>query len=139
MAIYLGAVLVVVLAFSALFYKIDSESIKERIFSGLRMVAMKISASAVDAQMQGERFEIPSSIGCDYLLFDKNRNVLEGCIHESVDLEKEEYIKDGCAYRIDRSARGHLGIDYIVVRDGPLHTRQYARVEHPCYDDAARS
>ncbi len=123
MAIYLGAVLVVVLAFSALFYKIDSESIKERIFSNLRMVAMKISASAVDAQMQGKKFEIPSSIGCDYLLLDKNRKVLEGCIHETVDLEKEEYIKDGCAYYIDRSARGHLGIDYIVVRDCSLEKK----------------
>ncbi|MCF6201947.1 MAG: HAMP domain-containing histidine kinase [Hydrogenimonas sp.] len=117
MAIYVGAVFVVVLSFSYLFYKIESESIRESIFSNLRMVAMKISASAVDAQMEGKEFKIPSEIGCDYLLLNKERRVIKGCISERVDLDREEYTKSGCAYYIDRSARGHLGIDYIVVRD----------------------
>ncbi len=120
MAIYLGAVLLVLSTFSALFYKIDSESIKERVYSNLRMTAMKISASAVDAQMQGKEFKIPSSIGCDYLLLDKDGKVLKGCITEKIDLSKEEYEKSGCAYYIDRSARGHLGIEYIVARDCSL-------------------
>ncbi len=120
MAIYLGAVLIVVLAFSILFYRIDSESIKERLFSKLRMVAMQIAASAVDAQMQGHPFKIPDSIGCDYLLADKEGRIIDGCIGEGVDLEREEYLKDGCTYYVDRSARGHLGIAYVVVRDCSL-------------------
>ncbi len=120
MSIYLGAVFIVVLAFSTLFYRIDYESIKERIFSKLRMVAMQISTSAVDAQMRGKAFEIPSAIGCDYLLLDRNGKVFDGCIVENVDLKSEEYVKNGCAYYVDRSARGHLGIDYIVVRDCSL-------------------
>ncbi len=123
MAIYLGAVLVVVLAFSILFYRIESESIKERVFSHLRMIAMQIAASAVDAQMQGVAFKIPDSIGCDYLLIDENGKVTGGCIAEKVDLSEEEYIKEGCAYYIDRSARGHLGISYVVVRECSLNDR----------------
>ena len=120
MAIYLGAVLLVLSIFSILFYKIDSESIKERIYSNLRMTAMQISASAVDAQMQGKEFKIPSSIGCDYLLLVKDGKVLQGCITEKIDLSKEGYVQNGCAYYVDRSARGHLGIEYIVVRDCSL-------------------
>ncbi len=125
MAIYLGAVLIVVLAFSILFYRIDSESIKERVFSKLRMVAMQIAASAVDAQMRGKPFEIPDSVGCDYLLIDQNGKIIDGCIPEKVDLSREEYLENGCAYYVDRSARGHLGIAYVVVRDCSL-SRQIA-------------
>ncbi len=123
MAIYLGAVLLVVLAFSLLFYRIDSESVKERIFSHLRMTAMQIAASAVDAQMQGKRFTIPEGVGCDYLLLDTAGRRIDGCIAERVDPKKEAYTQDGCAYYVDRSARGHLGIGYIVVRDCSLSER----------------
>ncbi|WP_457595084.1 sensor histidine kinase [Hydrogenimonas sp.] len=123
MAIYLGAVLLVVLAFSALFYKIDSESIRERIFSQLRMTAMQIAASAVDAQMRGKRFTIPPEVGCDYLLLGPQGRRIDGCIAERVDLTREAYTENGCAYYVDRSARGHLGIDYIVVRDCSLRER----------------
>ncbi|BDY13712.1 sensor histidine kinase [Hydrogenimonas cancrithermarum] len=126
MAIYLGASFLVVTAFSILFYQIDSKSIKERVFSHLRMEAMQISASAVDAQMRGTPFEIPQSVGCEYRLIGHDGRAIGGCIAESVDLSRDRYVEDGCAYYIDRSVRGHMGIDAIVVRDCSLH-RQMLR------------
>ena len=33
------------------------------------------------------------------------------------DLTREAYVERGCAYYVDRSAHGHLNIEYIVVRD----------------------
>ena len=71
MAVYLGAGLLVVAAFSFLFYRIEAESIRDRTFAELRMVAMRISALAVDAQMRGTAFSVPEDIGCDYSLLDK--------------------------------------------------------------------
>lgn len=117
MAVYLGAGLFVVVAFSLLFYRIDSESIRERTLSSLRMAAMKISASAVAAQMRGTPFEIPDTLRCEYLLLDVSKKPIAGCLSGPLDLEKEFYVKEGCAYYVDRSAHGHLRIEYIVLRD----------------------
>ncbi len=117
MAVYLGAGLAIVITFSLLFYRIDSQSIRDRTLSNLRMTAMKISSSAVAAQMQGTPFTIPESIGCDYLLLDASKKPIEGCITEPLDLEKEFDVRNGCAYYVDRTAHGHMKIEYIVLRD----------------------
>jgi len=120
MAIYLGTSFIIVTAFSILFYRMNSESVKERIFSQLRMEAMKISAVAIDAQMRGIPFKIPQSVGCDYQLLNRDGKIIGGCIKDSVKSQEHEFIKDGCAYYIDKSVRGHMGIDAIVVRDCSL-------------------
>jgi len=117
MVIYLGAGLVVVVAFSILFYKIESESIKDNTFAKICMFAMKISASAIDAQMNGTKFEIPKIKEYEYLLLKQDGKVIEGSIDDSINLNQEEYIKGGCAYYVDKSVRGHMGIDMIIVRD----------------------
>ena len=117
LAIYLGAGLLVVAGFSWLIYRIDTESIRDHTMSQLRMTAMTIAASAVDAQMRGTPFAIPESVGCDYLLIGTDRKPKQGCILEPVDLNEEFTIRGGCAYYVDRSVRGHLGIEAVVVRD----------------------
>ncbi|WOE70798.1 HAMP domain-containing sensor histidine kinase [Hydrogenimonas thermophila] len=123
MAIYLGTGFIVVVAFSTLFYKIESESIKDNSFAKIRMFAMNISASAIDAQMHGAKFEIPKRKDYEYLLLKQNGEIVGGNISDNVDISKDEYVKNGCAYYIDRSVRGHLGIDYIVVRDCTLQQK----------------
>ncbi|SFP87710.1 sensor histidine kinase [Hydrogenimonas thermophila] len=123
MAIYLGTGFIVVVAFSTLFYRIESESIKDNSFAKIRMFAMNISASAIDAQMHGAKFEIPKRKDYEYLLLKQNGEVVGGNISDNVDISKDEYVKNGCAYYIDRSVRGHLGIDYIVVRDCTLQQK----------------
>jgi len=120
MAIYLGTSFLVVTAFSILFYRIDSESIKDRVFNRLHMEAMQISASAADAQMNASFFKILESIGFEYQLIDNNGNIIGGQITEPVDLGRNEYMENGCAYSIDRSIRDHMGIDVIALRDCSL-------------------
>jgi two-component system OmpR family sensor kinase len=123
MAIYLGAGFIVVTAFSTLFYRIEFESIKDSSLSKARMFAMDISAVAIDAQMRGLKFEIPKSEDYEYLLLKQNREIVAGDIEDRVDISKDEYVKDGCAYYIDRSVRGHMGIDFVVVRDCTLQQK----------------
>lgn len=115
--VYLGAGLLVVAAMSFLFYRIDTESIRDRTFADLRMFATQIATSAVDAQMRGTPFKVPDTIGCDYLLLDGRNRPIEGCLTERMDLTRDFYIENGCAYYVDRSAHGHLNIAYIIVRD----------------------
>ncbi len=117
LAIYLGAGLLVVAGFSWLIYRIEAESIRDHTLSTLRMKAMQIAASAVDAQMRGRPFKIPESIGCDYLLVGIDGKPKQRCMEEKVVLDKEFTIERGCAYYVDRSVRGHLGIQAVVVRD----------------------
>ena len=117
MAVYLGAGLLVVAVLSYLFYRIEREAIRDRIFAGLRMDAMAIAASAVEAQMRQTPFRVPETLGCDYLLLGPDGKRVGGCLKGPVARERESYIQNGCAYVVDRSAHGHLGIDAVVVRD----------------------
>jgi len=115
MTVYIGAILLTVLGFSALYYQIQIASIKDKIFNKLRMQAFKIASSAIDAQMMNKKFTISKDI--DYMLFDKNKKVIDSSFEEEIDFTKEFYIKGDSAYYIDKGAKGHLGISYIVVRD----------------------
>ena len=117
MAVYLGAGLLAVAALSYLFFRIESEAIYDRTVAKLRMEAMAIAASAVQAQMRGTPFAVPEKLGCDYLLLDAKGKRVGGCLRGAVETKRESYVKAGCAYVIDRSAHGHLGIDAVVVRD----------------------
>ena len=117
MAVYLGAGLVVVVLFSILFYRIDTESIKDATFAHLRMEAMRIASSAIDAQMKGTPFKVPDEVGCDYLLIDRQGRRIGGCIVQVPAMPTDERIVDGCAWYRYAGAHGHMGIATILLKD----------------------
>ena len=113
--VYLGAVLLVVAGFSLLFYKIETKSIKDSVFNKLRVESFDIASSAIDAQMEGKPFEIPD--GVKYSLYDKDKKIIKTNIKTKIKLKNDFFIQDGCAYYVDRGAKGHLGISYILTMD----------------------
>ncbi len=113
-SVYVIASFLVVGSYTYIYYTNQKKSLYNKIFNELRICAMKISSSAVDAQMFNKPFKIPK--GVKYQLFDKNRHLIEGNFKTKVNLDKEFYIDKGnSAVFVDKSARGHLGIHYIAV------------------------
>ncbi len=115
MSVYISSIFVIILTFSTLFYKIEKEHLKDKVFNTLRVEAFSISSNAIDSQMQNIKFTIPR--GINYILLDKNKKIIKSNFKENIDLTKDFYIKDGCAYYIDKGAKGHRGIFYIVTKN----------------------
>ncbi|WP_187646754.1 sensor histidine kinase [Nitrosophilus labii] len=115
MSVYIGSIFLVIVGFGILFYKIETEAYKEKVFNKLRIEAFKIASSAIDAHMRHKDFIIPKK--SDFMLLDKNKQFIDGTFKEEVDIKKEFFVKNGSAYYVDKGAKGHLGINYIVVKD----------------------
>ena len=115
LGIYITATFLVISTLSYLQYRIKLESLKEHILSHLRLQAFQIVSSAIDAQMKGTKFRLPKNVSFE--LLDSTQNYIKGDFKEKVDIEKEYDYKNGCLYYIDKSAKGHMGIAYVVVRD----------------------
>ncbi|BAF70010.1 sensor histidine kinase [Nitratiruptor sp. SB155-2] len=113
--IYIIAVGLVIISFAYLQYNIKKESLKDKIVTKLQREAFTIASNAIDAQMQGKTFTIPQNI--DFLLLDKNKKFINGDFKEEIPLEHSIYQNDDCIYYIDKSAKGHLGIEYIIVKE----------------------
>ncbi len=115
MCIYISSVLIVIIGFGMLFYVVEIESYKDKVFNKLRIEAFKIVSSAIDAHMKQKKFTIPKN--SDFMLLDKNKQFIDGTFKEEVDTKKDFFIKNGSAYYVDKGAKGHLGINFIVLKD----------------------
>ncbi|BCD60386.1 MULTISPECIES: HAMP domain-containing sensor histidine kinase [unclassified Nitratiruptor] len=118
---YIIAVGIVITSFAYLQYNIKKESLKDKIVAKLQKEAFDIASSAIDAQMQGKRFATPK--GVDFLLLDKNKKFIKGTFKEKIPLDHPLYHSNDCIYYIDKSAKGHLGIEYIVVKECGIHAK----------------
>ncbi|BCD68174.1 HAMP domain-containing sensor histidine kinase [Nitratiruptor sp. YY09-18] len=118
---YIIAVGIVITSFAYLQYNIKKESLKDKIVAKLQKEAFDIASSAIDAQMEGKRFVTPK--GVDFLLLDKNKKFIKGTFEEKILLDHPLYHSNDCIYYIDKSAKGHLGIEYIVVKECGIHAK----------------
>ncbi len=120
LAIYLFAAFLTVGAFSYLYYAIKSEQLLDETYHKLREEAFLLSSSIIDAQMRGIPFTFPNR--SDVAFFDKRGRLIAGAPLRKKG-NKEFFVKDGSAYYLDRSSRGHLGVEYIIVRDDTFGKR----------------
>jgi len=117
MTVYIGSIFIVIIVFGALFYKIEVNSYNEKVFNKLRSEAFKITSAAIDAQMSKKEFKVDISKNIDYMLLDKNKKFLGGTFKEKIEISKDFFIKNNNAYYIDKGAKGHLNISYVIVKD----------------------
>jgi two-component system OmpR family sensor kinase len=113
LALYFFAVVLTVGSFSYLYYAIKSEQYRDETYHKLRERAFELSSRIVDAQMRNRPFAFPRSE--DVAFFDENGTLIAGA---PMKLEgKKEFEAKEEAYYLDRSARGHLGVAYILVKE----------------------
>jgi two-component system OmpR family sensor kinase len=81
--------------------------------------ASQISSQIINAQMLNRKLDLTPFDSTEYIFstYNNNREKLFGKIDEKIDLSKQNNIVDGSIIVVDRSALGHLGVDYVVVKN----------------------
>lgn len=115
LVIYFGAITITIIGFTSLLYKMEIKNLQERFATKLHNQATTIAFRAIDAQMIHKPFFIDKEVA--YLLLDSNNHPIKGTFKLPQNIEQEFTIIDGCAYYVEKGAKGHLGIDTIIVRD----------------------
>ncbi|MCD4757058.1 MAG: HAMP domain-containing histidine kinase [Arcobacteraceae bacterium] len=89
--------------------------------SHMQNTAFKISSQIINAQMQNRRLEFQTlcddNEGYIFATYDKEKKKLFGGIGTTIDFSKQHYIQDDSIIVVDKSALGHLGVDYVVVKN----------------------
>jgi len=106
--------IIIVAGFFSLYVYIKLDNLKQNIHHQLQLNAFKIASSAIDTQMQNKEFKIPK--GIDYILLDKNKNLIDSNFQVTKDIDKNFWIDKDNAYLFDSTAKGHLNIYYILLR-----------------------
>lgn len=88
--------------------------------SNMQNIVSKISNEIIFSHMRGTKFERKEYLeNSDYQIsfYDNERKKLFGTLDESIDFSKKSITTDDFIMLIDNSTVGHLGIEYIVIKD----------------------
>jgi len=113
--VYFAATILTIAAFTLLLYKMEVQKLQEYTTTKLHDQATTIAFRAIDAQMLGKSFFIDTKT--QYRLIDSQGNILQDNFSTQIPRRIGFFIQNGCAYYTSKAAKGHLGIDTIIVRD----------------------
>ena len=113
--VYFAAATLTIASFTLLLYKMEIQKLQEHLSAKLHTQATTIAFHAIDAQMLGKPFFIDAKT--QYLLFDPQGRIVRSNFTAKIPLREGFFIQNGCAYYASKAARGHMGIDTIIVRD----------------------
>ncbi len=87
--------------------------------SNMQNRAFQISAQIINAQMQDRMLDLKPFDTPEYIFstYDRNQKKVFGKLEDTIDFSKQNYIQDNAIIVVDKSALGHLGIDYVVVKN----------------------
>lgn len=87
--------------------------------SNMQNNAFQISSQIINAQMQNRRLDLTLFNSEEYIFstYDREQKKIFGKIEDKIDFSKQNYIKNDSIIVVDRSALGHLGVDYVVVKN----------------------
>ena len=87
--------------------------------SNMQNRAFQISAQIINAQMQDRMLDLKPFDTQEYLFstYDRNQKKIFGKLEGTIDFTKKNYIENGSIIVVDKSALGHLGVNYVVVKN----------------------
>ena len=117
-----------IISIASLIYFLESKSYKDHVFSQMRILASKYSASITSSAMRNiepKNSDLYTLDGYKFSFHDKLGDTLFTTITNPVpiDLNKKFYLSKGHYILIDTSSYGHLGISYIVIKENLLNKR----------------
>ena len=117
--LYLGSAFLLLLIISILFYQLQYKLRYDLSIANMQNQASKISSSIVHAHMQNKTLDIKSiypNNNLKFALYDKKEHLLYGYIKNKPQFNKQSYTKDEDLFIVDKSAMGHLGVQYVVIQ-----------------------
>lgn len=129
LSLYLGSSFILLVIIAWLFFRMESNLYYDLITSNMKNVASKISSTIIYAHMTNQDIspeKIKKNIDFDFALYDVNHKRLVGDINnieKKIDFRKNIQKVDNSYVVIDDSALGHLGVNYVVIKETMLHEK----------------
>jgi two-component system OmpR family sensor kinase len=109
-----------------LYYQNEKTIYIDLVKSNMQNITAKASNEIIVSHMMGSSFDKEKYLNSnEYKIsfYDKNRNLIFGNFLENVDFKEKFIINNNSIILIDSSTVGHLGIDYIVLKDRSLEDK----------------
>jgi len=111
--------------FIAAFFYYQNEKILyiDLVKSNMQSIVSKASNEVIVSHMMNEKFDKEKYLNSDEYkisFYDKNKNILFGNLKENIDLNEKFILDNESIILVDNSTVGHLGIEYIVLKDTSL-------------------
>ncbi|WP_130526893.1 sensor histidine kinase [Aliarcobacter butzleri] len=121
--LYLGSSFI--LMFIAAFFYYQNEKILyiDLVKSNMQSIVSKASNEVVVSHMMNEKFDKEKYLNShEYKIsfYDKNKSELFGNLEENIDLNEKFILDNESIILVDNSTVGHLGIEYIALKDTSL-------------------
>ena len=121
--LYLGSSLILLLVSIFFYYENEKNLYIDLIKSNMQNTISKASNEIIISHMMGNRFDKEKYLNSkEYKIsfYDKNKNLIFGNVDEKIDFSSKFISSDDSLILIDNSTVGHLGIEYIVLKDSNL-------------------
>ncbi|MCG3656508.1 sensor histidine kinase [Aliarcobacter butzleri] len=121
--LYLGSSFI--LMFIAAFFYYQNEKILyiDLVKSNMQSIVSKASNEVIVSHMMNEKFDKEKYLNShEYKIsfYDKNKSKLFGNLEEDIDLNEKFIFDNESIILVDNSTVGHLGIEYIALKDTSL-------------------
>lgn len=104
-----------------LVFKIQYNMTQNLTVSHMQNRAFHISSQIINAQMHNTTLEFKTlcdkNDGYIFATYDKEKKKIFGGIGTTIDFSKQHYIQDNSIIVVDKSTLGHLGVEYVVVKN----------------------
>lgn len=120
---YLGSSLVLMLLIAFFYYQNEKRLYTDLTKSKLQNIVSSISNEVIFSHMRGFPFDKEkylSDKNFEIAFYDNQKEKIFGTLNESVDFSKSVHFENQSFLLVDSSTVGHLGIDYIVIKDNSL-------------------
>ncbi len=111
--------------FIAAFFYYQNEKILyiDLVKSNMQSIVSKASNEVIVSHMMNEKFDKEKYLNSDEYkisFYDKNKSKLFGNLEENIDLNEKFIFDNESIILVDNSTVGHLGIEYIALKDTSL-------------------
>ncbi|BAK72028.1 HAMP domain-containing sensor histidine kinase [Arcobacter sp. L] len=126
--LYLGSSLILMLITIFFYYQNEKTLFIDLIKSNMQNITSKISNEVIVSHMMGTNFDKDKYLNSkEYKIsfYNKNKELIYGNFGENVDFSQKYIFDEKSLILVDNSTVGHLGIEYIVLKDISLEVKIY--------------
>ena len=124
--LYLASSFILMVFIGILYYQNEKTIYIDLVKSNMQNITAKASNEIIVSHMMESSFDREKYLNSnEYKIsfYDKNRNLIFGNFLENIDFREKFIINNNSIILVDSSTVGHLGIDYIVLKDRSLEDK----------------
>ena len=121
--LYLGSSLILMLFVAFFYYQNEKTLYIDLVKSNMQNIISKASNEVIVSHMMQQKFDKEKYLNSnEYKIsfYDENKNFLFGSLKENIDFSSKFIFNDNYLLLVDNSTVGHLGVEYIVLKDSSL-------------------